>query len=329
MLSPAVPTPQPGFTRANVAVVLAILVLLGGLVVTGVNRVRETAAEAKCKNNLKQIVIGMHAYLDVANRLPPLVDQGEGSPTGRGLPSVFATLEPYLEASYWHYRPGRPPKNYHAPSSTVFEFEWKDRSPGKQNGGDANQAHRLFICLVDATADRLRDVPVTLPDGSTGHYATGSYAANGLLSWGVGKLPVNSSSLVAFAERPQACRTAAGETVHNLWGVGFYSPQMPAFAALSPPGFASTGQIAPVTPLPAEEDAASLRVRIGTRDAPPQEPDFASPIQRIRAGESCDPRLPGSPHRGGMQVAMADGTVRAFGWDTTPWVWWSACVPSR
>lgn len=316
-----------GTTRWNVAVVVAIIVLLAGLLVTGVGRVREAAAEAKCKNNLKQIVLGLHCYNDVMNRLPPLVDQGEGAPTGQGLPSVFHTIWNYMEAYPRRYWPKQsPPENYHAPSTTRFTFEQKGHREGDplgvQNGGDANQSFRILQCPGDATTSRLRDVPTTLPDGSTGYYATGSYAANGILPWAVGKLPVNLSNTIAFAERPQVCGT-----VHNLWGVGFYSPQMPAFAALAPQGFGSTGQVAPVTPLPAEEDAASLRVRMGMADAPPQEPDFASPIQRIRTGGPCDPRLPGSPHRGGMQAAMADGGVRMFAWDTTPWVWWAACVP--
>jgi prepilin-type processing-associated H-X9-DG protein len=318
-------THRPGISRAEVVIVLAILALLGGLIVTGIGRLREAAAAAQCKNNLKQLALGVHNYDGTMNRLPPLVDQGEKSPTGRGLPSVFATLRPYLEKSYWRYWPGSPPENYHAHSSTDFEFKI-DGTSRVQTGGDANQTYSIFRCPSDTTADRLRDVPVTLPDGSRGHYATGSYAANGLLPWNVGKLPVGIPGPILFAERPQVCRTAAGETVHNLWGVGFYDPQMPAFAALAPAGLGSTGQVAPMLPLPSEREA--VRVQVGTRDALPTEPDFATPLQRIVAGRPCDPRLPGSPHRGGMNAAMADGSVRTFAWDTPAWVWWAACVPA-
>jgi hypothetical protein len=191
----------------------------------------------------------------------------------------------------------------------------------------------MFVDPADTTADRLRDVAMTLPDGSTGYYATGSYAANGLLPWGTDGLRPSAGTIL-FAERPQVCRTATGQTVYNLWGVGFFSPDMPAFAALAPaepPGLWSTGQVAPVVPLPDEAAAdreAQIRVRVGTWNAPPQSPDFATPLQLIRPHGPCDPRLPGSPHRAGMQAAMADGSVRLCAPDTAPWVFWAARAPS-
>ena len=107
---------------------------------------------------------------------------------------------------------------------------------------------------------------------------------------------------------------------------------MPTFAVLTPadpPGLLSTGQVAPVEPLPDESAADQIRVRIGRRDASPEAPDFPSPIQRIRLGRPCDPRLPGTPHSAGMQAVMADGSVRVFARDTSAWAFWTACVPAR
>ena len=131
------------------------------------------------------------------------------------------------------------------------------------------------------------------------------------------------------------CRTAAGEEVYNLWGLGIYSPHMPAFATLTPadpPGLWDTGQAAPALPLPDENDDNRdrlIRLRIGRQDAEPARPSFATPIQFVREGQPCDPRLPGTPHRQGMQTVMADGSVRVFGRDTSPWVFWSACEPAK
>ncbi|MFO0926743.1 MAG: hypothetical protein U0736_06835 [Gemmataceae bacterium] len=141
-----------------------------------------------------------------------------------------------------------------------------------------------------------------------------------------------TANTLLIGERPQVCRTADGDEVYNLWGLGFYSPHMPAFATLTPaapPGLASTGQVAPALPLPDEDAADTLRVRIGRRDAPPVAPDYATPLQVVRPGRPCDPRLPGTPHRRGMQVGMADGSMRVFAPSVDPWVFWAACVPDR
>jgi prepilin-type processing-associated H-X9-DG protein len=141
-----------------------------------------------------------------------------------------------------------------------------------------------------------------------------------------------TANTVLFGERPQVCKTAAGDLVYNLWGLGIYNPHMPAFATLTPSepaGLLSTGQFAPVSPLPGEGAAnrdAQIRVKIGRQEAMPEQPDFESLIQIIRSYRPCDPRLPGGPHPEGMQVVMADGSVRIFGPETSPWVFWNACV---
>lgn len=314
--------------RVQAVVVAVLLLLVVGLILTGIVRLRQEAARMTCQNHLKQLSLGLLGYTDTQNRLPPLVDQGEGAPTGRGLPSVFATLEPFLEARPVIYRPGSSPEKYHAHSSTPFTYRNKDGTTGTTDGGMANESWRLFRCPADDTASQLHDIPMTLPDGSTGHYATGSYVTNGMALWGSREFKWGASGTILFAERPQACRTAGGEAVHTLWGVGFYSPQMPAFATLTPtePTWLwSTGQIAPVVPLPDSE--GEVLVRIGRANAEPTPPDFATPLQHIRTGRPCDPRLPGSLHPNGMHTLMGDGSVRAFRYDTTPWVFWSACAP--
>jgi prepilin-type processing-associated H-X9-DG protein len=326
---------RTGLSRIEVLVLLLIVTVASGLIFAAIGRVRETAALMSCQNNLRQIGLAVDNYVITYNHLPPLVDQGEGAPTGNGIPSAFAHLTPYIEAHPWFYKSSRTAREYTAHSSVEFSYRNKDDTPGILDGGVANQAWRVFIDPADSTAKGLRDIPMTLPDGSTGYYTTGSYAANGLLPWGTGGLADlrrGSANTIMIAERPQVCRTTTGDTVYNLWGVGFYCPNMPAFAALTPsepPGLGSTDQLAPVSPLPGEGVAdrdSLIQYRLGRQDAAPQPADFATPIQLLARGHPCDPRLPGSPHKGGMQVVMADGSVRLFGPETSPWLFWSACV---
>jgi len=328
---------RAGLSRIDLLVGVGILFLIGGLLLASIQRVREAAAAVECKNKLKQFALATNNYVQMGSgRLPPLVDLGEGAETGRGLPSLFATLMPFYESTYLIFRPHRSADHYLGHSSVPFTAE-KNGDHFAWSGGIANQRLRMFCEPGERPDDQLQDVPMTLPDGTTGYYATGSYAANGLALWGSSDIarafPRGAGNTILFSERPRVCSDATGAKVYNLWGLGYYSPNMPTFAALTPtdpPGLPSTGQIAPALPLPdaaAPDRDALLRVRIGRRDAAPVSPDIATPVQRVHSGQPCDPRLPGTPHRGGMQAAMADASVRVFALDTSPWVFWSACPP--
>jgi hypothetical protein len=328
---------RPAQSRVEALLALAIAILLAGLVLTVLARVREDANRQTCRNKLRQLGMSMLNYNDTFDRLPPLTDGSSNAAFRSGLPSVFAQLVPFIESTPYRTEANQSPDRYHGHSSVALTYANKDGVPFIGHGGMVNFAWKVFLDPSDTTAENLRDIPMTLPDGSTGYYATGSYAVNGQLPWGTGSFPRSfpkgPENAILIGERPQVCVNSLGETIYNFWGVGFYSPHMPAFAALTPaeqPDLWSTEQIAPALPLPDESSSdrdAQVRVRIGRQDAAPQVPDFQKPVQRVHGNRPCDPRLPGSMHFAGMQVAMADGSVRIFTYDTDPWIFWAACVP--
>ena len=173
-----------GLSRVELLVILAIIGLLAGIVLIAFGLLRDSSNAMHCKNNLKQLGLGIHNYHDTTGELPPLADQGERTQTGRGLPSVFANLAPYLEATAYVFRPREPAENYHGHSSLEFTYRDKLGTTFTVDGGMANRSWKILSDPADATAEQLRDVPIPLPDGTTGYYATGSYAANGRLAWG-------------------------------------------------------------------------------------------------------------------------------------------------
>lgn len=152
------PSKRTGFTLIELLVVIAIIAILVSLLLPAVQQAREAARRTQCKNNMKQIGLALHNYLDVNRTFPPsfVSDISTGLDTAGGEWSVHARLLPYLEQA-----------NLYQTADLSLSYE------DAANGGIATQKVGAYLCPSEIN-DRQR----TDDTGAAVHYPV-SYAFNG------------------------------------------------------------------------------------------------------------------------------------------------------
>ncbi len=99
---------RAAFTLIELLVVIAIIAVLIALLLPAVQQAREAARRSQCKNNLKQIGLGMHNYHDVANCLPISMSWGRTEPANnwdrRQAFSDKVYMLPYLDQAPMYNR---------------------------------------------------------------------------------------------------------------------------------------------------------------------------------------------------------------------------------
>jgi prepilin-type N-terminal cleavage/methylation domain-containing protein len=304
------------FTLIELLVVIAIIAVLIGLFLPAVQKVRDAAARIQCANKMHQLGLASHNCHDSVGWFPPA--QGwfpAANPTGgSGWGSPFFHLLPYLEQD-----------NLYCSAVTTGPNPLGE-TPGPNQpyySGAAGVGTPAFVGARTLPAYVCPADP-TVPNGPYTdvlfgmQWGTSSYAVNFLIFGqvdgnynvlgyqGFSRMPASfpdgTSNTIQFAERYAVCVSNALALQRAcLWD-----------------WWESPGIVPGHDYYPSFAQATSNGDNLGP----------GSLFQVRPAQGNCDASRASTPHIGGMQVTLVDGSVRTLSAGMSGTTWWAACTPA-
>jgi prepilin-type N-terminal cleavage/methylation domain-containing protein len=171
-----------GFTLVELLVVIAIISVLIALLLPAVQQAREAARRVHCRNNLKQIGLAIHNYVDVYRRVPPAYCWGGGALADAIVAVSNASNREDLDLFGWstYLLP-------HLDQSPLYQQMGVSQSFTISSGGSTVQLSHVqtvlsaFRCPTDTTrsvATVAVSGDIDFPGGQTNEAAVSNYLGN-------------------------------------------------------------------------------------------------------------------------------------------------------
>ena len=297
------------FTLVELLVVIAIIGTLVGLLLPAVQAAREAARNMSCKNQLKQLGIALHSINDAKRGLPPAA-----APASRELITLagnayrnytgftaFTFLLPYVE------------------QNTLFDLANRTVYTPVPNAPGAGTIYAVsiptFLCPSEASSPGGMGATTS---GGAREWAVGNYAVN----YNVFGNPLAATPEARMQGSARISQTFLDGTTHTVLVAERYGT---CGSSGIPDDSSTNGNL---------WSDSNSRWRpvfcVNDDDQTPTSPGYTDcAMFQVSPNwiRECDSSRAQTPHVGGMNVTLADASVRGVGGDIDPATWAAVCHP--